>query len=339
MKFQSFLSDILCGYGTYRKASGRDSIGYLLSVRLFDRYCARQYPQAKELSQTMVDEWCRKRDTKSTNYCISGIYPVLSFLRYINTRGLTSVNIPTAPRKTQRIYIPHAFTTEELQLFFYSCDSISTKYGLIGKLRKITIPVFFRLLYSSGMKTAEVRLLHREDVNLENGVISIRYSKGCNPHFVVLHETMLDLMKKYDITVSEMIPERSFFFPTSSNKGYPESWVSWNFRKYWYKNNEIRATAYELRHHYAVENINCWIGQGLSIHMKLLSRSKSMGHSSIESTKYYYSLVPSLSEIIENATGDMFNQIIPNLQDDEKKWKIKSDSLATFLGVKKIASK
>lgn len=93
MKFQSFLSEILYGYITYRKASGRDSIGYLLNIRLFDRYCARQYPLAKELSQAMVDEWCKKRDSENTNSCISRIYPILNFLRYAKTRGLTDVNV------------------------------------------------------------------------------------------------------------------------------------------------------------------------------------------------------------------------------------------------------
>lgn len=320
MVFKSFLSDIFDGYVAYRKASGRDSIGYLLNVRHFDRYCVREYPSAKALSQIMVDQWCKKRDTETTNSCISRIYPVLSFLRYAKARSLTDVNIPSAPRSTPRTYIPHAFTVEELQNFFYSCDSINTKYGLIGKIQKITVPVFFRLLYSSGMRTTEVRLLRREDVNLENGVISIRYSKGYNQHFVVLHDTMLDLMKKYDAAISKMIPDRIFFFPTSSNKGYHGSWVNRIFRKYWYESNKAGATAYELRHHYAVENINGWIGQGLTTHMRLLSLSKSLGHSNVESTKYYYSLVPGLSEIIEDATGDMFNQIIPNLQDDEESY-------------------
>lgn len=292
-----------------------------MNVRHFNRYCVKEYPSAKELSQIMVDLWCKKRDTETTHSCISRIYPVLSFLRYAKARGLTDVNIPAAPRSTPRTYIPHAFTLEELQNFFDTCDSINTKYGLIGKIQKITVPVFFRLLYSSGMRTTEVRLLRREDVNLENGVVNIRYSKGDNQHFVVLHDTMLDLMKKYDTAISKIIPDRIFFFPTTSNKGYHESWVNRNFRKYWYANNETGAIAYELRHHYAVENINGWIGQGLTTHMKLLSLSKSMGHSNIESTKYYYSLVPGLSEIIEDATGDMFNQIIPNLQDDEKSYR------------------
>lgn len=131
---------------------------------------------------------------------------------------------------------------------------------------------------------------------------------------------MLDLMKKYDVAISKMIPDRIFFFPTRSNKGYPDSWVRRIFKICWYKNNKAYATAYELRHHYAVENINSWICKGLTTHMRLLSLSKSMGHASVESTKYYYSLVPGLSEIIENATGDTLKQIIPNLQDDEKNY-------------------
>jgi integrase len=321
MKFQSFLSDIMDSYVVYRRASGRDSIGYLLNVRHFDRFCAREYPSAKELSQKMVDRWCKKRNTESTHSCISRIYPILSFLRYANARGLTDVNIPVAPRVTPRTYIPHAFRVEELQYFFSVCDSINSKYGLIGKINKITVPVFFRLLYSSGMRTTEVRLLRREDVNLGNGVISIRYSKGNNPHFVVLHDTMLDLMKKYDAAISKIISDRIFFFPTRSNKGYPDKWVRRIFKICWYKNNKAYANAYQLRHHYAVENINSWICQGLATHMRLLSLSKSMGHSSVESTKYYYSLVPGLSEIIEDATGDMFNQIIPNPQDDEESYR------------------
>jgi len=320
MEFKSFLSDNLAGYVAYRKASGRDSISYLLNVRHFERYCEKEYPAAKELSQTMVDQWCKRRDTENSNSCISRIYPVLSFLRYARARGLINIQIPAAPRSTSRTYIPHAFTVAELQNFFHSCDSINAKYGLIGKIQKITVPVFFRLLYSSGMRTTEARLLRKEDIDLENGIVNIRFSKGYNQHFVVLHDTMLDLMKKYDVAISKIIPNRVFFFPTKSNKGYPGSWVTRIFRKCWYESNNAATIAYELRHHYAVENINGWIGQGLTTHMKLLSLSKSMGHTNVESTKYYYSLVPGLSEIIENATGDTFNQIIPNLQNDEESY-------------------
>ena len=318
MKFQSFLSNLLEGYVAYRLASGRTSSSYIKNVTLFDHHCARQYPQAKGLSQAMVDEWCRQRNTECNNSCISRIYPILNFLCYANERELINISIPKAPKPVPRTYIPHAFSREELKIFFCACDTLKTRTGLSGDIRKLTIPVFFRLLYSSGMRTTEARLLRTENVNLENGVVNIRYSKGINQHFVVLHDTMLGLMKRYDASVSKLIGNRIYFFPSSSNGGYSDRWVTYFFQKLWYRNNKACAIAYELRHHYAVENINQWIGKGLNAHMKLLSLSKSMGHSDIESTARYYSLVPGLSEIIESKTNNSFNELIPNITSHEK---------------------
>lgn len=89
-------------------------------------------------------------------------------------------------------------------------------------------------------------MLRVENVDLCRGIINIRYSKGHAQHYVVLHDSMLELLRIY-------------------------------------------ATAYAFRQHYAIENINCWTGEGFEFDAKLLYLSKSMGHSTLESTKYYYS--------------------------------------------------
>jgi integrase len=195
---------------------------------------------------------------------------------------------------------------------------MDVKYGLNGKIRKITIPVLFRLLYSSGMRTTEVRLMRCEDVDLQNGIISIKYSKGYSQHFAVLHDSMLELMKTYDSAVSGLLPNRIFFFPTTKNRNYPGIWISYYFRKLWQERNHTKAVAYELRHHYAIENINSWIGDGLNLHAKLLALSRSMGHSDIESTKKYYALTPGLAGIIEDVSEESFNDLIPDIEQYEK---------------------
>jgi site-specific recombinase XerD len=286
-KYQSFLADTLEKYESYRIASGRTSHSYIKNLIFFDNYCARKYPFAKKLTQEMVDKWCAQRETECNNSVISRVYPVLSFLRFAKERKLADVQLPLIPKGTPRIYIPHAFTHEELTNFFGACDNIDTKYGPNREIRKITIPVLFRLLYSSGMRTTEVRLLKCEDVDLQNGIISIKYSKGYNQHFVVLHDSMLKLMKIYDSAVSKLFPNRVFFFPATKNKNYSGAWISYYFKKLWQKENNTKAIAYELRYHYAIKNINDWIGTGLDLHSKLLALSKSMGHSDIESTKKY----------------------------------------------------
>jgi integrase len=78
-----------------------------------------------------------------------------------------------------------------------------------------------------------------------------------------------------------------------------------------------RATAYAFRHHYAVSNINNWIGTGFGFDDKFLYLSKSMGHYDIESTKYYYSLVPGLADILEEMTNEGFEDIVPEVDYEE----------------------
>ena len=156
------------------------------------------------------------------------------------------------------------------------------------------------------------------DVDLSNGVLNIRYSKGAGQHFIILHDTMLDLMRKYDAAISKMHPGRTYFFPSRTGKCYTRQWVQANFRELWDKNNTSYATAYELRHHYAIENINRWIGYGMEFHAKLLYLSKSMGHTLLESTKYYYSLVPGFADIVAKKTGESFDIIIPEVWQHEE---------------------
>lgn len=73
-----------------------------------------------------------------------------------------------------------------------------------------------------------------------------------------------------------------------------------------------------LRHHYAIQNINSVIKLSKKDMMtRLLALCKSMGHRSLVSTMWYYSLVPRLSSVIDDLSGESYKQIIPVLNYDE----------------------
>ena len=318
-KFTSFLEPLIKTYVFYQKASGHwNEASYEPNLLLFDRYLDKKYPKARSLSQEMVDGWCSRRDTETNNSCRSRIYVVASFIRYLRKRRKTDVTEPMIPRKERRTYIPHAFTNVELENFFYACDSLPCVPRTAEQLcRKITVPVFFRLLYSSGIRTSEARMLKAQDVDLFDGIINIRYSKGHTQHYVVLHDSMLNILKIYDASIRKQYPGRTYFFPTRGDTFHRRSWVQKNFRELWDKYNNSYATAYELRHHYAIKNINQWTDEGFGFDAKLLYLSKSMGHSTIESTKYYYSLVPAIADILEEKTKMDFDSIIPEVDYEE----------------------
>lgn len=318
-KFTSNLKPLIEPYLSYRKASGRwNEASYEPNLVLFDRFCKKHYPEAEHLSQEMVDGWCRKRDTESNNSCRSRIYVVVSFIRYLRKRGKTDVVEPEMPRKERRVYVPHFFTDAELNNFFRACDNLpSAPSTPEQRSRKITLPVFFRLLYSSGLRTNEARMLRVDDVDLSHGIMNIRYSKGHAQHYVVLHDSMLTLMKTYDQAIRKQYPHRTYYFPARGDSYHTRAWVQKNFRALWNKYNSSYAIAYEIRHHYAIENINRWTDEGFGFHAKLLYLSKSMGHSTLESTKYYYSLVPGMAKILEEKTGIDFDNIVPEVDYEE----------------------
>ena len=313
--FCSFLSPQMQEFIHFRRASGNwNESSYEVNLKLFDTYIARNYPDASILSQEMADAWCAKRDTEMNNSCRSRIYAVVSFIRYLRERGITGIDVPNVPHKERRTYIPHAFTDSELKDFFHACDTLSAYHGsLPNKLHKIIIPVFFRLLFSSGMRTTEARLLKRDDVGLDGGVINIRDSKGDDQHYVVMHDSMLELMRRYDAAADRLIPSRTYFFPSMYDGPHSRGWVVWNFNTLWGKTSNTTATAYEFRHNYAVHNIDQWTDAGFSFGDKMLYLSKSMGHRSIEETKRYFSIVPAFSDILKEKTGDSMGELIPEV--------------------------
>lgn len=312
---ESFLISMSAQFVRYRKACDCwNELCYGANLRRFNRYCASHYPEATELSQAMVDCWCAKRETETNNSLRARISVISAFVRYLRGRGLTEAIGPAIPKKQNCKYIPHAFSTKELENFFRACDEIDAPadaLALIGK--KLTVPVIFRLLYSTGIRTNEARQLRADDVDLNHGMLTIRISKGNSQRFVVLHDSMLNVMRRYDSAIKLRCPNREYFFPSPLGGCYQTTWIGRIFGEMWSKYNSSRATPYDFRHNYAVENINQWVGDGFEFYDKLVTLSKSMGHAGVEGTKYYFHLVPALANVIEEVSGDSFGEIVPEV--------------------------
>ena len=93
--------------------------------------------------------------------------PARAFADWARGRGLTDAVPPKPPRKEPDDYVPHSFTDDELRRLFAAADAIVPYKGRrMSRIRKIQCAAFFRLLYSSGIRTTEARLLRRGDVDL-----------------------------------------------------------------------------------------------------------------------------------------------------------------------------
>ena len=314
------MSDFTCGFArhlddfvAYRIASGRWCASGAKYLRAFDRHCTAANPDADELTQEMIDSWCSRRETESAASCRSRCGIARRFAAWAFGRGLTDAVLPDMPRGASQPYVPHAFTKEELARFFAACDS-----DVAGNKRreicKVQCAAFFRLLYSSGVRTIEARHLKRCDVDLEDGVLNVRKSKGGDQHYVALHPTMAEVLRAYDAAAERLQPGREWFFQSSKGGGHLGcSWVDWNFARLWRAagGEAGAAVAYDLRHQYAVENILSWDCDAFEAHDRLLWLSKSMGHRHLSSTLYYFSVTPALADKLLALTGDDMDRILP----------------------------
>lgn len=306
---------LIQAFKDFRVASDRWNFVNDKLMIYFDRHCLKHFPGVDGITQEMVDSWCVQRKTETDGSCYCRTYIIAALAAYLNKRGICRLSPPDLINPDRhRTYIPHAFTDEELTAFFDECDKevIAAKDQIVA-VRRLAISVFFRLIFSTGMRTVEARLLKADNVDLENGVIDIKRSKGVDQHYVALHESTLRMLKSYDQVLQAVFPDRVYFFAYTVDKPFYQEWSPLVFRQIWDKVNSEHANPYDLRHNYAIRNINSWTDEGFGFSDRFLYLSKSMGHKKLESTKYYYSLIPALADTLSSHSQPGFDDIVPEV--------------------------
>lgn len=310
--------NLVCKYSTFCEVSQRSDTA-VLHANVFYNWCKRNFDGAQYLSQEMINLWWVKTPKESYFTHYTRIHKALPLVRYaIDVLHISNLHILELPAFVSCTSQPHYFVSEELSNFFRACDELSSNNSVSQKLRQIIVPVIMRLLYSSGLRVVEVRLLKREDFDFETGVVNIKRTKGYFEHQIVLHDSMLCLIRRYDVAVDAILPNRVVMFPDESDCFHKSKWLSDQFHKCWYKYNTSKAFARELRHQYATENINSWSNEEYDVYDKLVSLKNSMGHTKLSRTLYYYDQASSYGQQIERKCGASFNNIINLFADYEK---------------------
>ena len=287
------LKDIVESYVQYRKVSRMKPLDR--SHKVYQLLHHAGLRSQGMLTAGLLEWWWEKRPAELPQSRFARVLAVVPMLRYAEGRWDTPPVPPLPERGRWEQHAPHLFTDGELEAFFSACDTmhkpIRSRESLLTELE---VPVMFRLMYANGLRPNECRLLPRRCVDLGTGVIRIEQTKGYVEHRVVAREDMLRLLGRYDEVADGILPGRSTFFPTSKDTPHRNDWLCFQFNSAWYRHNTAHATAYDLRHHYVIANIYSWRGQGVGHGLtdKLLALSKSLGHASIASTLYYFSLVP-----------------------------------------------
>lgn len=191
----------------------------------------------------------------------------------------------------------HIYSNKEVAALLQQAGCLLPRDGLRPK----TYVAFFSLLASTGLRLSEACRLTPGDVDLVNGVLSIRQTKFRKSRLVPLHPTTTQALIRYASHCNARGP--GCFFNTDRNPALTEAAVQKTFSRlrlrlgWTTEGRASRPRIHDLRHTFAVRRLLDWYEEGVEIDRKILALATYMGHARVTDTYWYLTAVPELMAI------------------------------------------
>jgi integrase len=212
---------------------------------------------------------------------------------FLNLQGIDAYVLPKELVNTPKDFTPYIFTKQEMQSIFYYADRIGPNKNKFVNTPFVH-PAVIRVLYGCGLRVGEALELVRNDVDLDNGVITIRNAKNNVSRLVPLSDSLREYLVYYDGRV--LRGSNPYFFPALHCERYSDVTIRNNFRRL-LKNAGIGPLStslfprlHDLRHTFCVHALEQMIAKGMDPYCSLPVLSIYLGHKGIESTEIYLRL-------------------------------------------------
>lgn len=301
----------------------KQAIGYKYETEVqhlfrFSVFTAEKYPEASSLTKEIVLDWCSKKPYEAqANQCSRA-----SILRQlavsIANLGGNAFVLPKGYYPSEEHYVPYIYTEIELQRFFQETDRCH--YVSECPHRHRIMPVFFRMLYSCGLRSSEARLLKMEDVDLKSGILTINHSKKDNSRLVPMPDSLTERCRQYRDAMAVLSKENDWFFPGLNGKPMTLTNVYHNFRRFLWKAGLSHGgrgkgpRVHDFRHSHACHCLKKWVLEGKDLSAYLPVLKTYMGHDSFEETAYYLRMTADVFPDLSIKLQGCYPDIIPELE-------------------------
>ena len=137
--------------------------------------------------------------------------------------------VPEVKGLNHNSFVPYIFTHEQIASVIKASDE--TEPREVVRNMHLALPVIFRILYGCGLRVSEVVGLRYKDVNLEDGILTIREAKTDRDRYIPLS----DSVKEACISYADKIwweKDSDFFFPAPDKTMISPMTVYQRYRRY-----------------------------------------------------------------------------------------------------------
>jgi integrase len=185
---------------------------------------------------------------------------------------------------------PYIYSDDEIERLIAAASELSSSNGL----RASSFSTLFGLLSVTGMRVSEALMLDREDVDLEQGTLTIRRSKFGKSRFVPVHSSTRDVLKRYDELRVRVFPRPATpaFFVSERGTRITEWTARYTFAKI-SQQIGLRAAAkghgrgpriHDMRHRFAAQTLIEWYRAGVDVERELPKLATYLGHVHVNET-------------------------------------------------------
>lgn len=198
---------------------------------------------------------------------------------------------------------PHIYSEAEIVDLLAGARQLGPTPGLRGAV----YATLFGLLAATGLRIGEALALRNSDVDLKEGMLTVRRTKFGKSRQVPMHQSTVEALRRYrwqrDMAEGPPVEDGPFFVSTRGQRrglSLGDRQVHRVFRALsqqlgWANRGAHHAPRiHDLRHTFVVHRIVQWQARGIDVDQAMLSLSTYVGHSMVTNTYWYLSAVPEL---------------------------------------------
>jgi integrase len=282
--------------------AARHALGHKLRLpgRLLQRFVAfADHAGATYITSELAVEWATQPAGAQPAQWANRLGMLRCFARYCSAIDPRTVVPPPdlLPHKYRRPD-PYIYHDEEITRLLDAARQLPSVNGLRSK----TYATLFGLYATTGMRCNEPLHLDRDDVDLVNGVLTVRDTKFGKSRYVPVHPSTLSALQIYATTRNRLFPNPTSpsFFLSERGTRLTEWCVRWTFVKL-SRETGLRGTddsrgprLHDLRHRLAICTLLRWYRDGVDVERHLPELATYLGHAHITDTYWYLTATPEL---------------------------------------------
>ena len=313
-EFQSVLAPLMDRFLQEKRACGYAYHEPFRILHRLDDFLVQQGLETLELPRGLARNWLAKKPHESASTQQQRITVFRQFSKFLLTAGCPAYVPDATVAARKSIFVPRMLTEEELRKFFRAVDTLEPTAR--SPLRHLIMPEVFRLLYGCGFRVREVLNLRIRDVDLNQGIITVRQGKFRKDRLVPPALSLVNRLRKYAGYFDSRPPD-AVFFPGPNGRPFALRTVYTLFREMLLQCGIPHAgrgkgpRIHDYRHLFALHTLRRWYRDGEDLEAKLPLLATYLGHQHLSGTQRYLHLTAEIFPEITARVEVAFGEVIP----------------------------